>query len=345
MPKEMKLIKAGSGFRFEMAEKAQGKLPMNGARLRVVHAGVNFADVMMSLGAYPDAPKLPATPGYEIAGIVIEAGRKSAYKKGDRVAAFTHFGGYTDEVTLLDSQLVRLPRGLDMATAAAIPVNYATAALALHGMARVKKNDRVLIHGGGGGVGSLAVQIAKEAGAEVIATVGSDAKKRFVKSLGADNAVNYCKDEFDKNVLKITSGSGVDIILDPIGGKNLKRDFACLAQAGRVILFGITDTLKNGKADKLGLAKAFFRSLKFSPLLLMERNAGIYGLNMLEIFGSPAEDTISAYLDEGLKKAASGKLKVTIGGKYKLEEADKAVRDLLSRQMTGKLILECGEAE
>ncbi len=341
MSKENVLIKSGKKFRFEMREKPEPELPENGIIVEVHAAGVNFADVMMSLGIYPDAPKLPAAPGYEVAGIVSEAGRKSEFKKGDRVGAFSHFGGYTDTIALQDKQVVKLPKSLPFEKAAAIPVNYSTAAVALLEMGRVKKDDWVLIHGGAGGVGSLAIQLAKLEKAKVIATVGSDAKFKAVKKLGADKAVNYREENFSEKALDITGRKGVDIILDPIGGRNLKKSFSCLALTGRVILFGLADAVKNGKASKPALIRAFLKSLKFSPMLLMNENHGIYGLNMVNFFGSPAEDMIRDILARGMKHAASGKLDVNIGGTYPLENAQDALRDLLSRKTRGKLILKC----
>ncbi|MBN2135256.1 MAG: zinc-binding dehydrogenase [Acidobacteria bacterium] len=317
------------------------EVPSKSVHIAVSYAGVNFADVLMALGLYPDAPKPPAVPGYEIAGKVLQAGKGSIFKKGDSVAAFTKFGGYSDEVILSDDQVIKLPAAMDLKTAAAVPVNYTTAALALKSMARVRKDDWVLIHAGSGGVGTLAIQIAKTEGAKVITTVGSQVKIKTAKNNGADYVINYREQRFEEEVLKITNNRGVDIILDPIGGKILKKDFACLSDTGRVILFGLSDMLKNGKGSKLGLASSFFKSLAFSPMLLMNRNAGIFGLNMLEFFGSPREQVIKDYLSEGINAVAKGKIKINIGAEYNLEDVYQAHLDLLSRKTIGKSVLKC----
>src|SRR4051812_26941937 len=147
-------------------------LTPDGIRVQVTAAGVNFADLMMRMGMYPEAPKPPFVPGYEVAGTVIEVGPQVVgFRPGERVLAACAFGGYVDEIVVSEYQVRRTPAHLSDAQAASIPVNYMTAWVALHEMARVRKGDRVLIPSAAGGVGIAAVQLAALAGAHVTGLV------------------------------------------------------------------------------------------------------------------------------------------------------------------------------
>lgn len=341
MGKAMVLHKTGKRPVFTLEEKTLGKLKGKDIIVDVHAAGINFADVLMSHGMYPDAPALPAIPGYEIAGVVREAGKGSRFKKGDHVASLTYFGGYTDEIILEDEQAIPIPKSLSFEEAASIPVNYVTAAIALVDMCRVREGDWVLVHGGAGGVGRLALQIAKSHGAKAIATVGSNGKFKTAKEAGADFVINYREKDFRAEVHKITGGRGADCILDPIGGRNLIRNFSCLVPSGRVVLFGLADIMKEGKGSRIGGLTAFVKSLRFSPMLLMNRNNGVFGLNVLKYFGTKAEERLREHLHEGMELAGKKKIVPLIGGNYKLEDVNCALYELASRKTVGKLILKC----
>jgi NADPH:quinone reductase-like Zn-dependent oxidoreductase len=341
MRKSMVLHKTGRKPLFRLEENETVKPKGNDILIEVHTAGINFADVLMAQGLYPDAPELPSIPGYEIAGFVKETGKGTRFNKGDRVVALTYFGGYTDEIIIHEEQAILLPKTLTLEEAVTIPVNYVTAAIALIDMCRVREGDWVLVHGGAGGVGRLALQIAKTLGAKTIATVGSAVKFKTAKEAGADYVVNYREKDFRTEVQKITRGRGADCILDPIGGRNLIRDFGCLVPSGRVVLFGLADIMKEGKASRIGGLTAFVKSLRFSPMLLMNRNNGVFGLNVLKYFGTRAEERLQAHLREGIALAAKKKIIPLIGGSYKLEDAQCALIELASRKTVGKLILKC----
>ncbi|MEO8554684.1 MAG: alcohol dehydrogenase catalytic domain-containing protein, partial [Kofleriaceae bacterium] len=152
----------------------------------VAYSGINFADIQMRLGLYPDAPKKPFVPGYEVSGKVAAVGKGVEHVKiGDQVIAGTYFGGYASHVTLPARQVFKLPSGIDLETGAALPVNYFTAQLALFEMARVRKGDRIVIEPATGGVGVLAIQMARFVGAEVVGLTTSPHKKKFIEDLGA----------------------------------------------------------------------------------------------------------------------------------------------------------------
>jgi NADPH:quinone reductase-like Zn-dependent oxidoreductase len=341
MAKSLVLYKTGKKPVFKLEERKSGTPGADQLLVEVHAAGVNFADVLMAQGFYPDTPELPAVPGYEIAGIVKQAGKNCKMKKGERVASMTYFGGYTDEIIIPEGQAVKVPKNISFEEAASIPVNYVTAAISLIDMGRVREGDWVLIHSGAGGVGRLALQIAKSLGAVTIATVGSDAKMKTVREAGADYVLNYREKDFRTETQKITKGRGVDCILDPIGGRNLIRDFSCLVPSGRVILFGLADIMKEGKPSRIGGLKAFVKSLRFSPMLLMNRNNGVFGLNIIKYFSPNAIERLNEHLNEGMKLAGQGKIVPKIGGTFRLEDAPDALLELSSRKTVGKLILKC----
>src|SRR5688572_24272575 len=211
----------------------------------VAYSGVNFADIQMRLGFYPDAPKKPFVPGYEVSGTVTAIGKSVRdVKVGDSVVAGTYFGGYASHVTIPARQVFKLPSSVDLAGGAALPVNYFTAQLALFEMARVRKGDRVLIECATGGVGVLAIQMARHVGAEVTGLTTSAHKKGFIEELGAKA---YTRDEFRAD----TNLNGYDMILNSSGGKFINWQRARLGITGRMVCIGISWGVKDGKRNYL----------------------------------------------------------------------------------------------
>src|SRR5687767_9912097 len=205
---------------FEMRE-APDPEPGNGElRIRVRAAGINFADILARLGLYPDAPKPPVVVGYEVAGHVDGIGRDvTGFSDGDRVVALTRFGGYSDAVVVPAAQVFHFPDALSDSEAAAVPVTYLTAALALYRMAALAPGETVLVHNAGGGVGIAATQLARLRRATVIGTASSF-KHAALRSFGVEHAIDYGNADVAQAIREITKGRGVDVILDPIGGQS-----------------------------------------------------------------------------------------------------------------------------
>jgi NADPH:quinone reductase-like Zn-dependent oxidoreductase len=195
----------------------------------VAAAGVNFADVLARMGMYPDAPPLPAVVGYEVAGTVRDVGAGvTGITAGREVVALTRFGGYSDVVSVPEAQVFLKPAGMSFSEAAAVPVNYLTAALALFRFGSLQAGETVLVQNAGGGVGIAATQLAKSRGATVYGTA-SAWKHEELSRLGVDHSIDYRHEDVISAVNDLTGGRGVDIILDPIGGSSLKRDMEILA--------------------------------------------------------------------------------------------------------------------
>src|SRR3954469_22850945 len=238
--RQMVIPRHGGPEVFEVRD-APEPVPGDGeVRIRVRAAGVNFADILARIGLYPDAPKPPVVVGYEVAGVVDAIGPGvTTVHPGDRVVALTRFGGYADAVCVPAAQVYRFPDRLSDAEAAAVPVTYLTAALALYRLAALSSGETVLIHNAGGGVGIAATQLARLRRATVIGTA-SAAKHDALRSFGVDHAIDYRHANVEGEVKRITRGRGADVILDPIGGPSFAASYRMLAPLGRLVMLGMS---------------------------------------------------------------------------------------------------------
>jgi putative PIG3 family NAD(P)H quinone oxidoreductase len=204
--------------------------------VKVAAAGVNYPDVMQRKGGYPPPPGAPETPGLEVAGTVVEAGANAgAWKVGDLVCALVAGGGYAEFCVVPAPQALPVPKGMDMVAAAAIPETFFTVWTNLFDRGRLQAGETVLIHGGSGGIGTAAIQIARAFGARVFATARNRDKCRACEDLGAERAINYREEDFVEVVLALTGGRGVDMVVDVVGGDYLVRNLKALALEGRLV--------------------------------------------------------------------------------------------------------------
>ena len=296
----------------------------------VAYSGVNFADVQMRIGLYPDAPKKPFVPGYEVSGTISAVGKNvKDLKVGDPVVAGTYFGGYASSVTIPAHQAFVLPKAYDLAAGAALPVAYFTAQLAVFEMARVRKGDKVLIECATGGVGVLAMQMAKHVGAEVTGLTTTPAKKSFIESHGA---TAYTLDEFKAD----SSLRGYDFILNSSGGGNIQWQRRRLGMTGRMVCIGVSSGVKDGKRSFLRIAKALIQMPRISILKLFNDNTGIYALNALHVLRDPS--WISKLTSSMTTVEAMG-LAPHVGRVFPASEVGAAHDFLSTKQATGKVLL------
>jgi putative PIG3 family NAD(P)H quinone oxidoreductase len=213
-----------------------------------VHAtGINRPDVFQRSGSYP--PPLGASPylGLEVAGVVVARGPDvTQWQIGDQVCALTPGGAYAEYCATPAAHCLRIPKGLTMVQAAAIPETYFTVWSNLFDMGHLKSNETILIHGGSSGIGVTAIQFAKAFGAKVITTVGSSKKAERCLELGADVAIEYKDQDYEEVILKLTNKVGVDVILDIVGGPYIQKNINCLAFDGRLLQVAF---LKGSKAQ------------------------------------------------------------------------------------------------
>jgi len=288
-----------------------------------VHAiGVNFADTRFRQGTYVAKPKLPDTPGMEASGVVEAVGDGvTGFAPGMRVAAFT-VKGYAEYCQAPASMVIPLPDFVGFVDGAAFPIQVLTAYHLLHTADTTGPGKTVLVHSAAGGVGIVAVQLAKVAGARVFGTVGDDAKRALVQQHGADAVINYTTQKFADEVLRLTDGRGVDLILDAVGKPTFEEGLRCLANLGHLILYGRA----GGPTDPLNIATLSAKSQKVSGFMVptVTRNF-------------PEKTRESSERCFALMR--EGRLKLHIGKTFALAEAADAHRFLEGRQSTGKLVL------
>jgi putative PIG3 family NAD(P)H quinone oxidoreductase len=239
LPTTMTAIKiaAPGGPEALVATRLPVPQPQRGEILvRVAAAGVNYPDVMQRKGGYPPPPGAPDTPGLEIAGTVAATGPDTGeWKVGDAVCALVAGGGYAEYCTVPAPQALPVPRGLDMIAAAAIPETFFTVWVNLFDRGRLAAGETVLVHGGSGGIGSAAIQVAHAFGARVFTTARTAEKCKACEAIGAERAINYREEDFVAVVQTLTGGRGVDLIIDIVGGDYLARNFKALAVEGRLV--------------------------------------------------------------------------------------------------------------
>ncbi|MCP3029097.1 quinone oxidoreductase [Halobacillus sp. A5] len=291
--------------------------------VRVTAIGVNYADTARREGAYVVPTPLPFTPGAEIAGVVEEASEGAEhFSKGDRVVTLISSGGYAEYAAVPAETLIRIPEGLDDESAVALPLQGLTAYHLITTMGRLVKGETVLVHAAAGGVGSLAVQLAKHFGAgKVIATASNEEKLALAQELGADHLVNYTNTNWRESVMEATGGKGVDIALEMAGGEIFHETIKCMSAFGRLVIYGV----------------ASGNPAEMYPSGLMNRNLSVIGFFLPQIMKKPA--LFERSLQELLTLVHEDKLKLTVGGIYKLEEAARVHELMQGRRTKGKLIL------
>lgn len=292
-------------------------------RVAVRAAGVNFADTRFRLGQYFVRPIFPQIVGMEAAGVVDAVGEGVVdVKVGDRVMVLGA-NAYAERMIARPAQLYPMPDGLDFETAAALPVQGLTAHHCLQLMGRLRAGESVLVHAAAGGVGVLAVQIARAMGAsKVFGTASSEDKRALVRSLGADDAFDYGAGDYATRVREATGGRGVDVLLEMLGGtETYKRNLACMASLGRMIVYGAAS------GDTRGT---------FEPIGLMHKNLTIAGYYLTPMLEQP--ELCRPALADVAAWAADKKLSVKVEA-FALKDAAEAHRRMESRASSGKLVL------
>jgi NADPH:quinone reductase-like Zn-dependent oxidoreductase len=301
-------------------------------QIAVRAAGVNFADHLARVGLYPDAPKLPAVVGYEVAGTVEAVGEGvDPNRLGERVLAGTRFGGYAEIVNVAASDSVSLPDALGFEQGAAVPVNYATAWAALHGYGSLRAGERVLIHAAAGGVGIAAIQFAKAAGAEVHGTA-SPGKHQKLAELGVDRTIDYRRDGWWKGL------GPYDLVLDALGGTSLRRSFDLLRPGGRLVGYGISNMQQGEKRSLRRVAPHALSMLRgFNLLTQIEESKAVIGLNMLRLWDD--RGTLEPWITPLKKALADGTVSPIVHAAVPFAEAPEAHRILAARENIGKVVL------
>jgi len=312
--------------------------------IRVKTVGVNFADLLQRMGVYPGTPKPPFVPGIEIAGVVekvVEGGKRETgesepLRPGDAVAAFPKFNGYAGWVAVPASMAHRLPAGMSFEEGAAIPVNYLTAYHSMFAMGNLQPDDRILVHGAAGGVGIAAIQLAKAHGLVIFGTAGPT-KQDYLRKIGVDHPIDYTKGDIVQAVRKFAP-DGIEMAMDPIGGKSFAQSQACLGPTGRLVVYGFSVAAgSDGKRSWMRGLKALLETPRFHPLKMISENLAVIGVSLGRLQTRGA--LLRRELDELFRMYVAGKIKPVIGKSFPLADAAAAHRYIQERKNIGKVVL------
>lgn len=335
--RQIVMTKAGGVGVLKIQEAEEPRPGMGEVKIGVKAAGINFADIMARKGIYPDAPKKPCVVGYEVSGLIESVGEDvDPSLVGNPVIAVMRFGGYAEKVTTPVSYVFKMPDSLSFEQGAAIPVNYLTAYQLLVVMGGLKKNERLLIHNAGSGVGLAALDVAKHIGAITYGTASSP-KHEFLMERGLQHAIDYRTQDWLKEIQKITGGQGIDLIIDPIGGKNTWKCYRALASAGRLGLFGLSTATQTRYSVKLNLVKTVLQMPRFHPVRLMNANKGIFGVNIGHMWEK--EEKMRPWLQEIIKGIDEGWVKPCVDSVFPFEKVAEAHSYIEGRRNTGKVVL------
>ncbi len=290
----------------------------------VAAAGVNRADLLQRAGHYPSPPGAPEWPGLEVSGTVAALGPGvTGWSVGDAVCALLGGGGYAERVAVDAGHVLPVPRGVDVVDAAGLPEAVCTAWSNLVDVGRLRAGERVLVHGGSGGVGSVAIQIAAALGAVVLTTAGGPERAARCRDLGAAVAVDHRDDDVPAAVRAATGGAGVDVVLDVLGAGALDTNLRLLATEGRLVVIG----LQRGRRAELDLA------------LLLQRRASVAGTTLRSRPAEQKTALVAAVREHVWPMVADGRVRPVVHTRLPLDRAADAHRLLDSGEVFGKLLL------
>jgi len=319
--KAIQVQKPGGPEALTLVDLPVPKAKPNEAVVKIAAAGVNFVDVYFREGRYPSP--LPFVDGQEAGGTVSEIGSDvKALKVGDHVAYTGVMGAYAEYAAVPADRLVRVPAGIADQQAAAAMLQGMTAHYLLHSVYPVKKGDTVLVHAAAGGMGLLLTQMARNIGARVIGTVGSEEKAQLARDAGAEEVINYSTHDFEAETKRLTANKGVDVVYDGVGKTTFDKSLEVLRPRGYMVLFG-------GASGPVP---------PFDPLRLTQRGSIFLARPSLAHFIATREE-LEWRAGDILGWIAAGKVKLRIAHTYKLADAQQAHRDLEGRKTTGKLLL------
>src|SRR3984885_1106495 len=292
--------------------------------VEVAAAGVNRADMLQRQGFYPPPPGAPPYPGLECSGTVAALGEGvTQWNIDDQVCALLSGGGYAEQVVVPAGQLLPVPKSTTLVEAAGLPETLCTVYSNVFLAARLEVGETLLIHGGGSGIGTMAIQLAKHAGARVAVTVGSQSKLDACRELGADIAINYREDDFVESLMEATAGHGADVILDIIGASYLARNIAALAPDGRIANIG----MQQGRKAELDFGA------------LMAKRGAIISTSLRARPREQKGAIVAAVTEHVWPVVGAGLIRPVIDTELPMQQAAQAHRIMAESTHTGKILL------
>lgn len=305
-------------------------------RVRVLRSGINFADLMARVGLYPDAPPLPCVVGYEVSGTVDRVGKGvTRVKPGDRVMAMPKFGGYTDTLVAPEAQVFPMPAKMTFDEGAALPVVYLTAYTMMIFTGNLRPRSKVLIHSAAGGVGLAAIELAKTRDCEIFG-LASPGKHDFLRKQGVQHTFAN-EDDWPAQIRKLTEGRGLDLVLDPVGGKSWSTGYDLLGPCGRLVAFGLSAAASGKTRSLLHAILQVIQIPKFSPRDLMDQNRTVTGVNMGHLFNRI--DLLQPQMVDLLELYDGGKIAPHVSRVFPAAEAAAAHHYIHDRKAMGKVLI------
>jgi len=308
--------------------------------IRVHCFGINFADTMARRGNYPDAPPFPFVPGYDVSGEVVGLGANvDSFMLGTRVAAFTNFGGYAEYAVTKAIGAFELPPDMSYEDGASIPTVFVTAYYCLYMTGPVRRGDKILIHAAAGGVGLALIQLAKLEGLTIYGTAGPDKLQMLKDEWGVDHCIDYRSRDFVEEIYKLNGvrKGNMDLIVDSIGGTQLKKDLVLLRACGRVITIGIAALNERGFVNTLGMVGNYLSMVTTNSVDLLLHSTSFCGVNMKRV-SDDRPDIVAECLQQIKSLFYKGALRTFVTKVYDWKDINQAHADIESRKTRGKLI-------
>jgi synaptic vesicle membrane protein VAT-1 len=330
------ITKAGAPEVLQVREAKDPEAGPGQVRIRVRAAGINFADLMARVGLYPDAPKIPCVVGYEVAGVIDQVGEGvTGFAEGDRVFGMPRFGGYTDTLVIGADQVFRLPEKMTFEEGAALPVVYLTAYTMMIFTGNLREGSSVFIHSVAGGVGLAAIDLAKTRNCTIFGTA-SPSKHDFLRARGVHHPIDS-KADYVAATRAIVGDKGLDLVLDPVGGKSWGEGYDLLGPCGRLVAFGLSAASSGKKRSLLHAATQVVKIRKYNPMKLMDDNKTVSGVNMGHLFGRL--DLLTPQFKELLALYEAGKIAPHVDKSFKFDDAPAAHHYIHDRKAIGKVVL------
>jgi len=319
--KVIEISRPGGAEVLRLAERPRPQPKPQEILIKVAAAGVNRPDILQRMGNYAVPPDASDLPGLEVAGEVVATGK--TFKAGDKVCALVHGGGYAEYCVAPEVQALPVPRGLSLIEAASLPETFFTVWANVYDRGRLAPGESLLVQGGSSGIGVTAIQMAAATGNRVFATAGSEEKVAACLRLGAEKAFNYKTQDFEKEILEVTAGKGVDVILDMVGGDYVPRELKCIADDGRLVFIAYL----RGPKTELSIDAVMRRRLTLTGSTLRPRSVEFKG-------------AIARSLREKIwPLIEAGRIKPEIYKTFPLAQAAEAHRLMESSQHIGKIVL------
>jgi NADPH:quinone reductase-like Zn-dependent oxidoreductase len=331
------ISRAGPPEVLELREAADPQPKAGEVRIRVAAAGINFADLTARMGMYPDAPPIPCVVGYEVSGTIDALGSGvDDLPIATEVVALTRFGGYSDVVCVPRKQVVQVPSGIDLVSAAGVPVTYLTAWLMLIELGNLQADHTVLIHAAAGGVGQAALQMCRWRGATVIGTASAGKHDRL-RELGVRHCIDYRTLDFEVEVMRLTEGRGVDIVLDAVGGESWAKSYRCLRSLGRLFMFGGSSFAPAEKRRLWPIVAQLLKTPRLRPFDMLDKNRGAFGINLGHLWGET--ERVQVMFERVMAAVGEGTLAPVIDRVFPFSEAAAAHAYMQGRNNFGKVLI------